>query len=209
MGTMFTHNDTQARRPEQQAQVMQQIWRTRASVGQKPDSQSTSARIIGTEVNMADKVETTQEPLSATGKRMPRIAVADWMSPNPITVEPGTPLSEAYSTMMRGGIRRLPVVEEGRLVGIVTLGDLREAKPSTANSLSIYELNYLLANLKVDQIMTQGPLTVEAEAPVQQAARIMLQNKISSLPVLDKNGELAGIITESDIFRMVVDRWKA
>ena len=116
------------------------------------------------------------------------------------------PVAEAYNLMMQHGIRRLPVLHNDRLVGIVTLGDLREARPSPATSLSIYELNYLLARLTVAQVMTHSPYTVSPDTPIQNVARTMLERKVSGLPVVDAEGRLVGIITESDIFRMLVDQ---
>jgi CBS domain-containing protein len=109
--------------------------------------------------------------------------------------------------MMQLGIRRLPVVTDGHLVGIVTLGDLREARPSPATSLSIYELNYLLAQLTVGQVMTHNPYTVRQDTPIQEAARIMLDHKIGGLPVVEDDDKVVGIITESDIFRMLISEW--
>ncbi len=93
------------------------------------------------------------------------------------------------------------------LVGIVTLGDLREARPSPATSLSIYELNYLLARLTIGQVMSHNPFTVTSDTPIQKAARIMLDRKVSGLPVVDADDRVMGIITESDIFRMLIDQW--
>ena len=136
-----------------------------------------------------------------------QILVRDWMSSPLHVVESHTPVADAYNTMMQKGIRRLPVVEGGRLVGIVTLGDLREARPSPATSLSIYELNYLLAKLTVGQVMTYNPYTVTPTTPIQQAARIMLERKVSGLPVVDEEDRPVGIITETDIFRMLIDQW--
>lgn len=131
--------------------------------------------------------------------------VKDWMTPEVITINPETTLSKAHELMIREQIRRLPIVDKrGQVVGIVTLGDVRGAEPSSATSLSIWELNYLLAKLTVEKIMTMDPITVGPEATVGDAARIMLENHIAGLPVVDENGELVGIITESDIFRMVV-----
>jgi CBS domain-containing protein len=99
----------------------------------------------------------------------------------------------------------LPIVEkDGRLSGIVTLGDVRGAQPSEATSLSVWEMNYLLASLKLNKIMTPNPLTIGPDATIGEAARLMLENKISGLPVVDAKGKLLGIITESDIFSMVV-----
>jgi acetoin utilization protein AcuB len=136
-----------------------------------------------------------------------QILVREWMSAPAEVVGTDTTVADAYSIMMRKGIRRLPVVDGERLVGIVTLGDLREARPSPATSLSIYELNYLLAKLAVGQVMTHNPFTITANTPIQQAARIMLARKVSGLPVLDEAGRVVGIITESDIFRMLIDQW--
>jgi CBS domain-containing protein len=101
-------------------------------------------------------------------------------------------------------VRRLPVVQAGKLAGIVTLGDVREAGPSDATSLSIFELNYLLAKLTIGEIMTKNPVTVAAETSLHDAAQIMLEKKIGGLPVMEGDN-LVGIITESDIFRAVVE----
>ena len=128
-----------------------------------------------------------------------------WMTKNIVIAHPDTTLPEAHQLMMDNNIRRLPVVEKnGRLIGIVTLGDVRGAQPSEATSLSIWEMNYLLANLKLKKIMTPDPVTVEPDATIGEAARLMLENKVSGLPVVDEEGKLQGIITESDIFSMVV-----
>jgi CBS domain-containing protein len=135
------------------------------------------------------------------------ITVKEWMAQPVVSVTPDTPVADAYNMMMQKSIRRLPVVEHERLVGIVTLGDLREARPSPATSLSIYELNYLLAKLTVGQVMTHNPLTVSPHTPIPTAARIMLEHKVSGLPVVDEEKRPVGIITESDIFRMLIDQW--
>jgi CBS domain-containing protein len=136
-----------------------------------------------------------------------QILVKDWMSSPVQVVVRDTSVADAYNTMMQRGIRRLPVVENGRLLGIVTLGDLREARPSPATSLSIYELNYLLAKLTVGQVMTHNPYTVTPATPIQHVARIMLERKVSGLPVVDEEDRPIGIVTETDIFRMIVDQW--
>lgn len=129
--------------------------------------------------------------------------VLDWMTPHPITITPRTTLPEAHRIMKERHIRRLPVVSDGQLIGIVTLGDLRAAEPSPATTLSVYELNYLLEKTPVDKIMTGKPITVSPKTPIREAAGLMLDHKISGLPVMD-NGALVGMITESDIFRMLV-----
>jgi CBS domain-containing protein len=136
---------------------------------------------------------------------MKKELVRDWMTADVITIYPDTAVPEAHQLMKREEIRRLPVVDNaGRLVGIVTLGDLRAAEPSPATSLSVWELNYVIANLTVDKIMTHDPVTVSPDSTIGEAARTMLENRVSGLPVLDDEGKVVGIITESDIFSMVV-----
>jgi CBS domain-containing protein len=131
------------------------------------------------------------------------------MSCEVVTVTPDVTLPEAHRLMTTYHIRRLPVTRQGQLVGIVTLGDVREAEPSHAGSLNIWELNYLLAKVKVERIMTCRPITVSPEETLAEAAGLMLEHKISGLPVVDDEGEMVGIITESDIFRRVVKEWQA
>jgi len=136
---------------------------------------------------------------------MKKELVRSWMTPDPITVKLETNLPEVHQIMVSEEIRRLPVVDDdGRLIGIVTLGDVRGAQPSPATSLSIWEMNYLLSSLDVQKIMTPDPITVHPEQTIGEAARIMLENRISGLPVTRTDGRLVGIITESDIFSMVV-----
>ncbi|MCK6625048.1 MAG: CBS domain-containing protein [Anaerolineae bacterium] len=138
---------------------------------------------------------------------MKKELVKDWMTRDVVTISPEMTLPEAHRLMEEKKIRRLPVVDSGRLVGIVTRGDIRGAEPSGATSLSIWEVNYLLAKLKIGEIMTAHPLTIAAEETIGEAARLMLEKKISGLPVVDNAGRLVGIITESDIFRLVVQEW--
>ncbi|GIK39905.1 MAG: hypothetical protein BroJett011_37380 [Chloroflexota bacterium] len=138
---------------------------------------------------------------------MKKELVKDWMTREVITINPDMTLPEAHRLMTDHKIRRLPVIDSGRLVGIVTLGDVREAEPSSATSLSIWEVNYLLAKLKIGEIMTPKPITISAEETIGQAARLMLEKKVSGLPVVDEKQHVIGIITESDIFRMVVQEW--
>ena len=103
-----------------------------------------------------------------------------------------------------GNIRRLPVVKNKELVGIVTLGDIREARPSQAMTLSIWEMSELLDKLPVDEIMSHDVLTIGPDYRIIDAAQLMLNRKISGLPVVDGAGKLVGMLTESDIFRMVI-----
>jgi CBS domain-containing protein len=125
-----------------------------------------------------------------------------------ITVTPETPLSEAEELMLARGIRRMPVMEHDHLIGIVTKGDLREADPSSVTSLSSWEVNEIRAKVKLGQLMTAKPKTISQDATINEAAQTMLKSKVSGLPVVDQAGKLVGIITESDIFRMVVQQWE-
>jgi CBS domain-containing protein len=134
--------------------------------------------------------------------------IKDWMTKEVIVVSPNTTVPDAHRLMADKGIRRLPVVDGNKLVGIVTRGDVRGAEPSEATTLSIWELNYLLAKLKLSEIMTRKPVTVSPNATIGEGAQLMLDNKISGLPVVDGEGKLVGIITESDIFRLVAAAWQ-
>ncbi|MEX2144064.1 MAG: CBS domain-containing protein [Anaerolineales bacterium] len=129
--------------------------------------------------------------------------VRDWMSKELVVITPDQTLPEAHELMKRHKIRRLLAVDGGELVGILTLGDLREASPSDATSLSVFELNYLLGRLQISKIMTRDPLTVSPATGLTEAAKLMLHHKIGGLPVMEGN-DLVGIITESDIFRAYV-----
>jgi acetoin utilization protein AcuB len=135
--------------------------------------------------------------------------VKDWMSKSVITAVADMNLPDAHELMTKHNIRRLPVVDKhNRLVGIVTKGDVREARPSQATSLSIWEMNYLLGKLLLKDFMTPNPLTVTPETPIGEVARLMLTKKISGIPVVESNGTLVGIITESDLFRVMVRQWE-
>lgn len=137
--------------------------------------------------------------------------VQDWMSQPVVTVTTQTLLPEVHQLLIQQDIRRVPVVTPeaedgsgGRLVGMVTLGDVRAAEPSTITSLGIWEMRYLLERLTTDKFMSKNVLTVRPNTTIGTAAQMMLQHRISGLPVVNGKGELVGIITESDIFRMVV-----
>ena len=130
--------------------------------------------------------------------------VKDWMKRYPITIPSNTKIYEAHRIMADKHIRHLPVVENGKLLGIVTLGDLRGAEPSEAATLSNLELNYLLTMTTMEKIMTREVITVTPTTPLRKAAKLMLEYKIGGLPVLEA-GKVVGIITESDIFRALVE----
>ena len=136
-----------------------------------------------------------------------RRLVRDWMTSNPITATKETSLPEARQLMVDNGVRRLPIVEGDKVVGIVTRGDVRGAQASEATSLSIWELNYLVGKLKIEEVMTKNPISISSDTSMRDAAKAMLDNKIAGLPVVD-DGKLVGMITESDIFRMLVESWE-
>lgn len=135
--------------------------------------------------------------------------IKDWMTRQVVTVSPDTTLPDADSLMRQRSIRRLPVVKEDKLVGMITRDDVRGAKLVDTRSLNIWQLNYLLSTLRVEAIMTLNPITISEEATISEAAQMMKEHKISGLPVLNDQGKIVGIITESDIFRTVVQRWNA
>lgn len=127
--------------------------------------------------------------------------VRERMTPNPITVNPETSLSNAMRLMREKRVRRLPVLDaHGQLVGIVSDNDLLYASPSPVTSLSVWEIHGLLDRLTMNQIMTRDLYTVNEDTPLEEAARIMADRRIGGLPVLN-GGKLTGIITETDIFK--------
>jgi acetoin utilization protein AcuB len=137
--------------------------------------------------------------------------VKDRMTLDPITVPPDASVHDAFRIVQEQGIHYLPVVDRrGRLIGIVTRTDLMRASPSAATTLTVYEANYLLAHLQVKDAMTRPAITVQEDAPIEEAALLMVEREISCLPVMRPQGrrgegKLVGIITESDIFRAFVD----
>ncbi|MBU0926964.1 MAG: CBS domain-containing protein [Spirochaetes bacterium] len=135
--------------------------------------------------------------------------VGHCMTKNPVTVLPDVTVPEAQAMMRREKIHRLPVVDKAkRLVGIVTASDLRRASSPAATSLDMYELHYLISKMSVEQVMTKRPVTVDEALPVEEAARIMDDNRIAGLPVL-RGDVLVGIITESDLFRLFIELFGA
>lgn len=127
-----------------------------------------------------------------------------WMSGKPITAEEELSMMKASNLMKQHGIQHLPVTRKGRLVGILSDRDLKEAHPSKVSTLDIHELYYLLDQMKVGEIMTRNPHTTTAEHTIDKAAALMLKHDISALPVIDMEGNLEGIITKGDIFRAMV-----
>ena len=132
------------------------------------------------------------------------LLVENWMNPNVITVDADDSMLDATKLMKEQGIRRLPVLEKGKLVGIVTDRDLKRASPSDATTLEAHEILYLIANIKVREIMSRNPITVPHNYTVEEAAEILLQAKISGMPVVDKDGRVIGMITQTDLFKVFI-----
>lgn len=131
--------------------------------------------------------------------------VATRMTPKPVTITSTTSVADATHIMRTNKFRRLPVVDNGKLVGIVTDRDLREVSPSPATTLSIYELNYLLAKMLVKEVMKKQVLTIQQDATIEEAALLMATNRIGGLVVIDDSGSVTGLITETDIFKCFVE----
>lgn len=131
--------------------------------------------------------------------------VSKRMTPNPTTITSAMTIVDALQIMRSNKFRRLPVVDNGKLVGIVTDRDLRDVSASPATSLSVFELNYLLSKMQVKDIMTKKVLTIPMEATVEEAALIMYNNKIGGLVVINDQQDVVGILTETDIFKAFVD----
>jgi acetoin utilization protein AcuB len=127
------------------------------------------------------------------------------MSAPVITVDPDLPIMEALNLMKTKRIRRTPVVDKkGKLVGIISDKDLLDASPSDATSLSVWEINYLLSQIKVAEIMTREVLTVGEDTPIEEVARIMADNKIGGIPIMS-DGNVVGLITETDLFKIFLE----
>lgn len=131
--------------------------------------------------------------------------VGERMTRNPVTIQETASIDDGLHLMRERKVRRLPVVDAaGKMVGIVSDKDLLHAAPSPATTLSVYELHYLLAKLTIKQVMSSPVITVTPDTPLEEAARIMADNKIGGLPVVE-GGDLVGIITETDIFKILVE----
>jgi acetoin utilization protein AcuB len=131
--------------------------------------------------------------------------VGERMSHPVITVPPEMPIVEALDLLKRNRIRRTPVMQDGRLVGIISDKDLLNASPSPVTTLNIWEMNYLLSKVCIRDVMTREVLTVRMDTPIEEAALLMADNKIGGVPVIQDDGALAGIITETDLFKVLLE----
>src|SRR4030067_428911 len=130
--------------------------------------------------------------------------IKEFMTKNVITVGPEINLLDAHKIMIEKKIRKLPVIDKVKLVGIVTEHDLFESTPSRINPMGAQQLHYILSSMKVKDVMTRNPITVSPQTPFEDALRIGQEKKIGSFPVVE-NGKLVGIITESDIVRFLIN----
>src|SRR5699024_3967428 len=131
--------------------------------------------------------------------------IRDWMTTDVITATPETSMLKVSKMMKEYDIRRVPVVDaQNKVVGIVSDRDVKDASPSKATTLDMHELYYLLSEIKVRDIMTPDPVTVEVRDTVERVALLMEERAIGGLPVVDDEGSLVGIITDHDIFKVLV-----
>ena len=130
--------------------------------------------------------------------------VGERMSRPVISVSPETPIHDALVMFKKEHIRRAPVIKDGKLVGIVSEGDLLNASPSPVSSLSVWEMNYLISKVTVKQVMSKKVKTIDVNTPIEEAARIMADSKIGGIPIT-RSGKVVGIITETDLFKIFLE----
>lgn len=130
--------------------------------------------------------------------------VKNWMSKEVVAIDENESMNIATKRMKENGIRMLPVLKKGKLTGVLTDRDLKRASASDATTLEIHELVYLLHNIKVKKIMTKNPVTTRPDYTVEETAEILLENRISGAPVVDEKGVVVGVITQSDLFKVLI-----
>jgi acetoin utilization protein AcuB len=130
--------------------------------------------------------------------------VGERMSRPVISVTPEMPINDVLAMFRNEHIRRAPVIKDGKLVGIVSERDLLNASPSSVTTLSVWELNYLISKVTVKNVMAKKVVTVDQDTPIEEAARIMADKKIGGVPVMS-GGNVVGIITETDLFKIFLE----
>ncbi|MCC6956140.1 MAG: CBS domain-containing protein [Anaerolineales bacterium] len=130
--------------------------------------------------------------------------VGERMSHPVITVNPKMPITEALNLLRTEHIRRAPVIKDGKMVGIISEKDLLNAAPSSASSLSVWEVNYLISKVTVAEVMSKKVFSVSEDTPIEEAARVMADNKIGGLPVT-RDDEVVGMITETNLFKVFLE----
>ena len=127
--------------------------------------------------------------------------IKDWMATSVLTVDANTSVMRATRTMKENNIRRLPVMSHGKLVGVVTDRDLKDASPSSTSDMDIHEMYYLLSEMKVKDVMTDKCISLKQDDTLEKAALVMLKERISGIMVLDDEENLVGLLSETDILR--------
>jgi len=130
--------------------------------------------------------------------------VKNWMSKTVITTDVNDSMNKVMDLMKEYDIGMVPVMKKGKLVGIVTDRDLKRSSASDATTLEIHELLFLISKIKVKDIMTKDPITVPFDFTVEEAAEVLMKNRISGAPVVDQNGKVVGTITKGDLFRVLI-----
>jgi len=130
--------------------------------------------------------------------------VKNWMSKNVIAIDINDSMSDAIKLLKENDIRMMPVLKNGKLVGIVTDRDLKRASASDATTLDVHELLFLVSKIKIKDIMTKDPIMIPKDFTVEETAEVLLKNKISGAPVIDNEGKVVGAITQTDLFRVLI-----
>ena len=130
--------------------------------------------------------------------------VKNWMSTPAVTIDMHSSMQEAEALLKTHKISMLPVMDRTRLVGVVTDGDLKKASPSGASSLDAHELLYLLSTIQIKDIMTKDAITVPADLTIEETAEVLMDNKISGVPVVDRHGGVIGVISHTDLFKVII-----
>jgi acetoin utilization protein AcuB len=130
--------------------------------------------------------------------------VGERMSHPVVSVSSEVPVLDALAMFKKEHIGRAPVIKDGKLLGIITKNDLLNASPSPATTLSVWEMNYLMSKVTVKQVMTKKVITIEVDTPIEEAARVMVDAKISGMPVT-REGKIVGMITETDLFKVFLE----
>ena len=127
--------------------------------------------------------------------------IKDWMATSVLTVDANTSVMRATRTMKENNIRRLPVMSHGKLIGVVTDRDLKDASPSSTSEMDIHEMYYLLSEMKVKDVMTDKCICLKQDDTLEKAALVMLKERISGIMILDDEKNLVGLLSETDILR--------
>ena len=130
--------------------------------------------------------------------------VKNWMHSPAITIDMHSPMQDAINLLKTHKISMLPVMDKNRLVGIVTDRDLKKSSPSDVTTLEIHELLYLLSTVQIKDIMSTKPITVSPELTIEETAEILMVNKISGVPVVDSKGSVVGVISHTDLFKVII-----